>query len=176
MIFRTYVTKGVGIKMDQEIKDYLERKLTLLATKDDIEKIRQEANASFRKLKEESKSQTTEWKQGTKRDLKQVIESRGFEIDPIQEIMKEGLIKVRMENQSALDQFKQTMESFLQRLKQTGDVQAFRSIEEAKSAMDQLREGMEKFQGQMKKIGKIWSPSTKRLERVSLASRMNWAR
>jgi len=67
--------------------------------------------------------------------------------------MKEGLLKVRMENQSALDQFKQTMESFLQRLKQTGDVQAFRSKEEAKSAMDQLREGMEKFQGQMKKIG-----------------------
>ena len=46
--------------MDQEIKDYLERKLTLLATKDDIEKIRQEANANFRKLKEENKSQTTD--------------------------------------------------------------------------------------------------------------------
>jgi len=60
MVLRTCITKGVGIKMDQEIKDYLERKLTLLATKDDIEKIRQEANANFRKLKEENKSQTTD--------------------------------------------------------------------------------------------------------------------
>jgi len=53
--------KGVGIKMDQEIKRLFGAKVTLLATKDDIEKIRQETNANFRKLKEENKSQATEW-------------------------------------------------------------------------------------------------------------------
>jgi len=37
--------------------------LTLLATKDDIEKIRQETNANFRKLKEENKSHAMEWQQ-----------------------------------------------------------------------------------------------------------------
>ena len=139
--------------MDQEIKDYLERKLTILATKDDIEKIRQETNANFRKLKEENKTQATEWKEEIKGDLGQLIKSKGLEIDPIQETMKEGLIKIRVETQSAVDQLKQTVESSLQRLKEAGEVQAFRSKEETKSTMDQLKEGMEKFQGQMKKIG-----------------------
>jgi len=139
--------------MDQEIKDYLERKLTVLATKDDIEKIRQETNANFRKLKEENKTQATEWTQEIKGDLEQLTKSKGLEPDLIQETMKEGLMKIRVESQSAVDQLKQTIESSLQRLKETGEVQAFRSKEETKSAMDQFKEGVEKFQGQMKKIG-----------------------
>ena len=153
MVLKTYITKGVGIKMDQEIKDYLERKLTILATKDDIEKIRQETNANFRKLKEENKTQATEWTQEIKGDLEQLTKSKGLEPDLIQETMKEGLMKIRVESQSAVDQLKQTIESSLQRLKETGEVQAFRSKEETKSAMDQFKEGVEKFQGQMKKIG-----------------------
>jgi actin-like ATPase involved in cell morphogenesis len=153
MVLKTYITKGVGIKMDQEIKDYLERKLTVLATKDDIEKIRQETNANFRKLKEENKTQATEWTQEIKGDLEQLTKSKGLEPDLIQETMKEGLMKIRVESQSAIDQLKQTIESSLQRFKETGEVQAFRSKEETKSAMDQFKEGVEKFQGQMKKIG-----------------------
>jgi hypothetical protein len=153
MVLKTYITKGVGIKMDQEIKDYLERKLTVLATKDDIEKIRQETNANFRKLKEENKTQATEWTQEIKGDLEQLTKSKGLEPDLIQETMKEGLMKIRVESQSAVDQLKQTIESSLQRLKETGEVQAFRSKEETKSAMDQFKEAVEKFQGQMKKIG-----------------------
>ena len=139
--------------MDQEIKDYLERKLTVLATKDDIEKIRQETNANFRKLKEENKTQATEWTQEIKGDLEQLTKSKGLEPDLIQETMKEGLMKIRVESQSAVDQLKQTIESSVQRLKETGEVQAFRSKEETKSAMDQFKEGVEKLQGQMKKIG-----------------------
>ena len=153
MVLKTYITKGVGIKMDQEIKDYLERKLTVLATKDDIEKIRQETNANFRKLKEENKTQATEWTQEIKGDLEQLTKSKGLEPDLIQETMKEGLMKIRVESQSAVDQLKQTIESSLQRLKETGEVQAFRSKEETKSAMDQFKEAVEKSQGQMKKIG-----------------------
>jgi cytochrome c556 len=139
--------------MDQEIKDYLERKLTVLATKDDIEKIRQETNANFRKLKEENKSQAAEWRQEIKADMEKITPSSSIEIGPIREEMKEGFMKIRVETQSAVDQLKQTMESSLQRFKDTGEVQAFRSKEETKSAMDQLKEGMEKFQSQMKKIG-----------------------
>ena len=86
-------------------------------------------------------------------DLEQLIKSKSLEPDPIQETMKDGLMKIRVETQSALDQLKQTMESSLQRLKEAGEVQAFRSKEETKLAMDPLKEGMEKFQGQMKKIG-----------------------
>jgi actin-like ATPase involved in cell morphogenesis len=141
MVLKTYIAKGVGTKMDQEIKDYLERKLTVLATKDDIEKIRQETNANFRKLKEESKSQATEWRQEIKGDLEQLTKSKGLEPDLIQETMKEGLMKIRIESQSAVDQLKQTMDSSLQRLKDAGEGQAIHS-----------KEGIDKFQDQMKKI------------------------
>jgi isopenicillin N synthase-like dioxygenase len=127
--------------------------LAVLATKDDIEKIRQETNANFRKLKEENKTQATEWTQEIKGDLERLTKSKGLEPDLIQETMKEGLMKIRVESQSAVDQLKQTIESSLQRLKETGEVQAFRSKEETKSAMDQFKEGVEKFQGQMTKIG-----------------------
>jgi exonuclease VII large subunit len=139
--------------MDQEIKDYLERKLTLLATKDDLEKIRQETNANFRKLKEENKSQATEWRQEIKADMEKITPSSSIEIGPIRDEMKDGLMRMRVETQSALDQLKQTMDSSLQRLKEAGEVQTYRSKEETQSAMDQLKEGMEKFQSEMKKIG-----------------------
>jgi actin-like ATPase involved in cell morphogenesis len=141
MVLKTYITKGVGIKMDQEIKDYLERKLTLLATKDDIEKIRQETNVNFRKLKEENKSQATEWRQEIKGDLEQLTKSKGLEPDLIQETMKEGLMKIRVESQSAIDQLKQTMDSSLRRMKEVGEGQATHS-----------RTGIEQFQDQMIKI------------------------
>ena len=141
MVLKTYITKGVGIKMDQEIKDYLERKLSVLATKDDIEKIRQETNANFRKLKEENKTQATEWTQEIKGDLEQLTKSKGLEPDLIQETMQEGLMKIRVESQSAIDQLKQTMDSSLQRMKEAGEGQAIHS-----------RAGIDKFQDQMKKI------------------------
>jgi methyl-accepting chemotaxis protein len=153
VILRVYIDKGVGIKMDQEIKDYLERRLTLLATKDDIEKIRQETSANFRKLKEENKSQVAEWRQEIKGDMEKITQNHSIEIGPIQEEMKEGLMRIRVESQSTLDQLKQTMDSSLQRLKETGEVQAFRSKEETKSAIDPLKEGMEKLQSEVKKIG-----------------------
>jgi len=105
MVFRTYITKGVGIKMDQEIKDYLERKLTLLATKDDIEKIRQETNVNFRKLKEENKSQATEWRQEIKADMEKITPTSSIEIGPIREEMKEWVRKIEDGTQFALSQF-----------------------------------------------------------------------
>ena len=139
--------------MDQEMREYLERRLILLATKDDIEKVRQETSANFRKLKEENKSQVAEWRQEIKADLEKVTQDRGIEIGPIQEEMKEGLMRIRVEFQSAFDQLKQTMDSSLQRLKDAGEVQAFRSKEETKSVMDQWKEEMEKFQSEVKRIG-----------------------
>jgi len=136
----------VEIKMDQEIKDYLERKLTLLATKDDIEKIRQETNANFRKLKEENKSQATEWKQEIKGDLEQLTKSRGLEPDLIQETMKEGLAKIRVESQSAIDQLRQTMGRGLEPdlIRETMKEGFMKIRVESQSAIDQLKEAMGK--------------------------------
>jgi len=139
--------------MDQDIKDYLERKLVGLATKDDIEKIRQEANANFRKLKEENKSQAAEWTQAIKADLEQLAKGENTGPGVIQETVREGLMKIRLENQSAVEQLKQTMESSLRVLKESGEVQALRTQEEAKANVDQLKEEMEKFLTHVKKMG-----------------------
>ena len=162
--------------MDQEIKDYLERKLTVLATKDDIEKIRQETNANFRKLKEENRTQATEWKQEIKGDLEQLTKSKGLEPDLIQETMKEGLMKIRAESQSAIDQLKQTMgkgleadliqetmkeglmkirlesQSAIDQLRQTMDASLQRMKEAGEGQAIHSRAGIDKFQDQMKKI------------------------
>jgi polyhydroxyalkanoate synthesis regulator phasin len=141
MVLRTYITKGVGIKMDQEIKDFLERKLTVLATKDDIERIRQETNVNFRKLKEENKNQATEWRQEIKSDMEKITPSSNIEMGPIREEMKEWVRKIEEGTQVALSQFRQAMDSSLQQMKDSGNAHATRS-----------REGIDRFQDQMKKI------------------------
>jgi len=132
--------------MDQEMKEYFDRKLLGLATKDDVEKVRQETNANFRKLKEENKGQVTEWKQEVKADIEQLAKEKTVETGPIQEIVREGLQRIRMESQSALDQLRLVIDSSLRQ------AQATHSWEETKSNIDLLREGMNKFQDQIKKV------------------------
>jgi hypothetical protein len=132
--------------MDQEMREYLDRKLPGLATKDDVEKLRQETNANFRKLKEENKGQATEWKQEIKADMEQLAKVKGIEMDPIQEIVREGLQRIRIESQSALDQLRLVIDSSFRQ------VQATHSWEETRSNIDLLREGMNKFQDQIKKV------------------------
>jgi gas vesicle protein len=133
--------------MDQEMKEYLDRKWTGLATKDDVEKVRQEMNANFRKLKEENKGKATEWKQEIKADMEQLIKSKEIVIDPLQETIRGGLQRIRLESQSALDQFKVAMDAFLRQ------IQATHFWEETKSNNDLLREEMNQFQDQIKKVG-----------------------
>jgi gas vesicle protein len=132
--------------MDQEMKEYLDRKLLSLGTRDDVEKLRQETNANFRKLKEENKSQVTEWKQEIRADMEQLVKEKGVETGPIQEIVREGLQRIRIESQSALDQLRLVIDSSLRQ------VQATHSWEETRSNIDLLREGMNKFQDQIKKV------------------------
>jgi hypothetical protein len=132
--------------MDQEIKEYFDRKLTGLATKDDVEKLRQETNANFRKLREENKGQAAEWKQEIKADMEQLIKGKEIVMDPLQETIRDGLQRIRMESQTALDQLRLLIDSSLRQ------VQATHSWEETKSNIDLLREGMSKFQDQIKKV------------------------
>jgi hypothetical protein len=132
--------------MDQEIKEYFDRKLTGLATKDDVEKLRQETNTNFRKLKEEKKGQVTEGKQEIKADMERLLKEKGIETGPIQEIIREELQRIRIESQSALDQLRLVIDASLRQ------VQATPSWEETRSNIDLLREGMNKFRDQMKKV------------------------
>ena len=64
--------------MDKETKGYFDQKLLGLATKDDIEKLRQETKGSFRQVREENKANIVEWRQEIQSafdQLKQTMES-----------------------------------------------------------------------------------------------------
>jgi hypothetical protein len=65
--------------MDRETREYLDQKYTGLAGKDDLEKLRQEAKASFRQLKEEGKTQLLEWKQEITKALEESRKQWGAE-------------------------------------------------------------------------------------------------
>jgi hypothetical protein len=60
------------MRMDLETKEYLERLLLGLTTKEDLEKLRQETKSNFRQLKEENKNQVLEWRQEVKADFEQL--------------------------------------------------------------------------------------------------------
>jgi len=90
-------------------------------------------------LKEENKGQAIEWKQEIKADMEQLIKGRGIETGPIQETMRDGLQRILIESESALDQFKLAMDSCLRQVPAT-------------QSLDGLKEGMDKFQDQMKKV------------------------
>jgi len=104
--------------MDKETKEYLDRRLLVLATKDDVEKLRQETKVNFRQLKEENKSNMIEWRQEIKTDIDQLRKENNEAVDPIREEIKEGIQRMITENQSALDQLKQTIELFLPPLRE----------------------------------------------------------
>ena len=85
--------------MDKETKDYFDQRLLGLATKDDVEKLRQETKGSFRQVREENKANIVEWrqeiqsafdqlKQTTDSSLQELKEVRGFG-DEIERISKE---------------------------------------------------------------------------------------
>ena len=112
--------------MDKEMRGYLDQKLLVLATKDDVEKLRQELKANLRQLREE--------------------------INPIREGMNEGLEKVRLEIQSALDQSNKALELSLGRIKEEGAAEVIQSREEFKVDIERLREGMDRLQQQVKQV------------------------
>jgi len=83
--------------MDKETKEYLERILLGLTTKENLEKLRQETKSNFRQLKEENKNQIFEWRQEVKADFEQLKKEGKVEIDPILKEFREGIQKLKME-------------------------------------------------------------------------------
>jgi hypothetical protein len=137
--------------MDQETKQYLERILLSLATRDDIEKVRQESKINFRQLREEEKANVNEWRQEFKKELEPFGKEGKFEIGPIQEMVHQELQKNRLESQTVFEQSNQSLANTLQGI-----------IEELKSAFDhskqeigsplQLSEGMESLREGIKQL------------------------
>jgi len=104
--------------MDQHTKEYFERKLLGLMTKEDLEKWRQETKSNFRQLREENKNQILEWREELRTEIEQLRKENRMEIGPIQEEIKQGLQKSRIENQSVLDQSNQFLTAALQSVKE----------------------------------------------------------
>ena len=103
--------------MDQETREYLERMLLGLTTKEDLEKLRQETKSNFRQLKEENKNQILEWKQEVKADLEQLRKGEVGQTDPMRKEFRDGFQDLKVETQSVLNQSIQKIETLLQEIK-----------------------------------------------------------
>lgn len=126
--------------MDQETKEYLERKLLGLVTKEDLEKWRQETKSNFRQIKEESKNHILEFKEEIKKEMGQLNEEGKVEIKGLLEEFKQDLGKSNLEIRSAMDQSKQTMVTAFQQVHQEVTSAIGQSREEVNFSLRSFRE------------------------------------
>ncbi len=118
MVFQEQSRREGSAHMDKEMMELLEQKLFVLAKRDDVEKLRQETNANFRKLKEENKEFVLGWIEGIKAELETLQREGKVDLGPIREDMKEEITKLEEKIESILFRSTQTMESFLQKMKE----------------------------------------------------------
>ena len=72
--------------MDKEPKEYFDQKLLVLATKDDVEKLRQETKVNFRQVKEENKANIVEWRQEIQSTLDQLKQTMELFLQQLKEV------------------------------------------------------------------------------------------
>ena len=137
--------------MDEEIKEYLERALLGLTSKEDFEKLRQEMKSNFRQLREENKNQILEWRQEVKADFELLKEEGKIRIDSGKEF-RDGIQELKVENQSIFDQLIQKMELLLQKVKEEAETHWVRLKEGASMDTGGLKDGMENLGEGMKKM------------------------
>jgi len=141
-----------GIRMDQEIREYLERMLLGLITKEDLEKLRQETKSNFRQLKEENKNQILEWKQEMKVDLEQLRKGEAGQTDPMRQEFRDGFQDLKVETQSVLNQSIQKIETLLQEIKDEGELPPPDSRQGASIDVSGLKDGMESLREGIKEV------------------------
>ncbi len=138
--------------MDQETKEYLERILLGLTTKEDLEKLRQETKSNFRQLKEENKNQILEWKQEVKSDFEQLRKGETAEADPIRKELRDGIQELKAETQSALGQSIQRIETLLQDLEEEGKTRSSGARPGASIEVSGLKDGIESLREATKDV------------------------
>jgi hypothetical protein len=141
-----------GIRMDQETKEYLERILMGLTTKEDLEKLRQETKSNFRQLKEENKNQILEWKQEVKADLEQLRKGEAEQADPMRKEFRDGMQGLKVETQSALDQSFQKIETLLQEIKEAGETPSSEARQRPGIEVSGLKDGIESLREGIKEV------------------------
>ena len=138
--------------MDQETREYLERMLLGLTTKEDLEKLRQETKSNFRQLKEENKNQVLEWRQEIKADLEQLRKGETGEADPIRKELRDGIQELKAETQSALGQSIQRIETLLQDLEEEGKTPSFGARPGVSIEVSGLKDGIESLKEGIKEV------------------------
>ena len=138
--------------MDQETKQYLERILVGLTTKEDLEKLRQETKSNFRQLKEESKNQILDWRQEVKADLEQLRKGESGETDSIRKEFRDGIMELKAETQSALGQSIQKIDTFLQEIKEEREIPSPDAGQGVGSDVSGLKDGIERLREGIKEV------------------------
>jgi len=141
-----------GIRMDQETKEYLERILMGLTTKEDLEKLRQETKSNLRQLKEENKNQIFEWNQEMKADLEQMKKGEAEQTDPMRKEFRDGMQELKVETQSALDQSFQKIETLLQEIKEAGETPSSEARQGPSIEVSGLKDGIESLREGIKEV------------------------
>jgi hypothetical protein len=104
--------------MDKELIEFFEQRLMVFAKRDDVERLRQETSANFRKLKEENKELILGWIEGIKAEMEGLRKEARVDIGPIREDIKEEMKKLGLKIQSTLLQSIQSIESSFQKMKE----------------------------------------------------------
>lgn len=141
-----------GMRMDPETKEYLERILLGLTSKEDLEKLRQETKSNFRQLKEESKNQILEWKQEVKTDIDRLKKEESEQTDPIRKEFRDGIQELKAGTQSALDQTIQKLETLLQDIREERETRPAVAREGASLDVSGLKEKMELLRDGIKEV------------------------
>lgn len=131
--------------MDKDTLDYLDQKWFSLATKEDLEKVRQEMKSNFRQLKEENRAQTLEWGQDLKTGFEQFIKESKVDVAPFIAVMEEGLERLRTETQSSLEQTNQKLEFSLHQSGEKAEAAFGQSSRETRDLLQSMREEEKKI-------------------------------
>lgn len=129
--------------MDQDTKDYLEKRLLGLAFRDDVEKLRQELKVNFKQLREEEKTNLNAWREEFKKEFERFEKENKNGVGPIQEMINQDFERIRKEIQNFIEKFNLLKED----IKSMMD----HSIKEIGASL-QLKEGVENFKEGIKPL------------------------
>lgn len=132
MVFQDESGRQGGTEMDKEFLELLEEKLFVFSKRDDLERLRQETNANFRKLKEENRDLILGGIEGIRAEMEELKRERGVDLDPLCQEMKKEIKSLESKIQSVLLQSIPPLESSLEKM-----------VGETRPTLQQLRQEIE---------------------------------
>ncbi len=145
--------------MEKEPIELFEQRLFTFAKRDDVEKLRQETSAHFRKLREEYQEWMLKWGEGIQSELEGLKKEGKVDMGPFLEMVREEVkklerdlesiflqsvqpieSKMKEETLSALQPFRQEMESTLRAMNEETVATLLRLGQEMASALQSWKE------------------------------------